>query len=395
MHLRLRHCALALTMAMTACGGEASPKAVTSADVGGDVSAADAPLDVAQAPANYDQPGPYRVVQLGFSATDTARGRTLHLTLWAPTEVKPAAAAPMQVEDLYPPGADHDLLAALLADAPTCTSHTASALTGVAIAAGSWPIVAFSHCSACTRVSSFSLAERLASHGIAVIAPDHTGNTLFDKKNGQFEGLTAHMLETRVADLRFALDVALDPQSAALPVPWRGRFDAKRVGVFGHSFGGLTAGRVLQDDARTLAGLALAVPMATPGLPVANVAALNKPLLWLLAREDHSIMEFGNDFIRQDFQDAQPPAWLIEVADAGHFSFSDIAGLTPDLVPGCGAGTGQVDDQPFTYIDPPLGRAIAARTVTAFFARFLQGDLAATAVLDAALPADFVMVKKK
>lgn len=68
------------------------------------------------------------------------------------------------------------------------------------------------------------------------------------------------------------------------------------MGVFGHSFGGVTAGMVLTEDTRPRAGLALAVPMENPLLPGVVVADLQVPLLFVRAIEDNSITEIGNDF---------------------------------------------------------------------------------------------------
>jgi predicted dienelactone hydrolase len=369
--------AMWLLVLATACGSTKEPATAQA-----DATAADSTADAGpSAPEDFDKPGPYGVGVTTVTATDPARNRLLTFTIWYPTAI--AIDKGRSPETFYT-GAQADALHVLLASAPTCTTtvrHDLGEAPPLATPA-TFPLVAFSHCHSCFRTSSFHLAQHLASHGIAVIAPDHTGNTLFDKLESKLEGLSQAMLATRVADVRFALDVALDPASTALPAALRGRMDPKRVGVFGHSFGGVTAGQVLQDDPRVLAGLAIAVPMENPVLPGATMAAIHKPVLLILAREDNSILESGNAFIRQNFADANPPAWLVQVADAGHFSFSDIAGLVPEFAAGCGAGKRQTDDTAFTYLDNARGQRIASHYITAFFHRFLMADSAAQLALD-------------
>lgn len=340
------------------------------------------------------QHGPYRIGVATVTATDPSRNRALTFTIWYPA--RQADPQPRPVDTFYT-GKQADQLHALLAQAATCTTQLREDVGEAPTfdTPHQWPLVAFSHCHSCMRTSSFSLAQRLASHGIAVIAPDHTGNTLFDKLDGTLQGLSQAMLATRAADVRFALDVALDPTSTALPAALRGRFDAAHVGVMGHSFGGVTAGVVLQDDPRVKAGVAIAVPMENPLLPGATMAAIHKPVLLILAREDNSILEIGNEFLRQNFADANPPAWLVQVADAGHFSFSDIAGLVPEFSAGCGAGVRQTNDQPFTYLDNARGRDIAMRSITAFFRRFLLDDAAAGLALDASPTDSAVTIEGK
>ena len=330
------------------------------------VDAADTAATTTVTPADYDKAGPFGVGLAQLQAKDNARDRTVQLTLWYPATTQGAAT--------HLPAAYGDVpkLADLYAAAtPTCVRATTTAAADLAPVAGSWPIVVFSHCSGCFRSSSAALAERLASHGIAVIAADHTPNTLYDIWNGTVANLSPEVLQTRVDDVRFALDVATSATATALPVALRGHCDGSRAGVFGHSFGALTTGAALAADPRFKAGLAIAAPLSSPYPPGPDVATLLQPLLLILAKEDNSITEIGNQFIRDNYAAAKGPAWLLEVADAGHFSFSDIAGLLPSFHAGCGTDKRQTDGKPFAYLAPDQGRALASRVVAAFFARYL------------------------
>jgi dienelactone hydrolase len=165
-----------------------------------------------------------------------------------------------------------------------------------------------------------------------------------------------------------------------------GRADAERLGVFGHSFGAVTTGAVLQDDPRPRAGVAIAAPVENPVLPGVTVTAIAEPLLLIVAVEDNSITEFGNMAIRQNFMDAVAPVWKLEFADTGHFAYSDLAGLSDYFAAGCGPGVRQTDGTPFEYADPFLVRELAAGRITAFFALHLLGDDDALAQLEAADP---------
>jgi hypothetical protein len=161
--------------------------------------------------------------------------------------------------------------------------------------------------------------------------------------------------------------------------------DATAIGVFGHSYGGVTAGLVAQDDARSGAALSIASPMDNPLIEGVHIANLHVPLAFLVAVEDNSITEIGNDLIRkQNFAMATTPAWKWEVADAGHWSFSDVNGAADLFMAGCGSGTRQTTGDPFTYLDPATGRAIAAAYTTAFFEATLRGEDGARAYLDGA-----------
>jgi hypothetical protein len=126
--------------------------------------------------------------------------------------------------------------------------------------------------------------------------------------------------------------------------------------------------------------------MENPLIPGVTLAEITQPVMFLVAVEDNSITEFGNRFIRDNYDDAPGAAWKLEVADAGHWSVSDLVGLVDLFAPGCGEGTRQTDDTPFSYLDPATGRSITASYVTAFFRATLQDDAGARAYLSISAP---------
>ncbi len=390
---------LAALMTLAACAKTAAT--TDDAAVAGD-SAADA-ADQADTSATADdwrKDGAYPVGHADFVLTDAARTRTLRVTVWYPAaeSARAAAEAGISLADFYPVDSpEHATMTTLLASAPaTCTrAQTHSAANAAPATTANWPLVAFSHCHTCTRFEATTIAERLASHGIAVIAPDHTGNTIFEGLAGTSAGLGAAFLQVRADDMKFVLDQILDAKNTAIPANLRGKFDSTRIGALGHSFGGVTVGKLLMDDPRPKAGMALAVPMAQPLLPGVDMAKIHVPVAFVLAREDNSILEVGNTFIRQNFADANPPVWLAEVADAGHFSFADIAGIIPGFDAGCGKGLRMADQSDFTYLDNTTARSIGARLVGAFFGQTLLGEAAAEEPLMAAEPAGIVFPSER
>jgi len=156
----------------------------------------------------------------------------------------------------------------------------------------------------------------------------------------------------------------------------------------GHSFGSVTAGLFTQQDARIKAAVGIAAPMQNPLLPGVDMKKLKLPLMLLLAREDNSITVVGNQLLKINYTNAPGPAWKVEVDDAGHWSFSDIAGLYKSFVPGCGKAKRMTDDTvDFTYLPVADAQAIAASWITAFFSAHLKSDAGGTAFL-AADPTD-------
>jgi dienelactone hydrolase len=236
-----------------------------------------------------------------------------------------------------------------------------------------------------------SVAERLASHGFVVLAPDHLGNTHFDDE----AALDDAFLAVRAADMVRVLDAALAPGAPALPGPLRGQLDPARVGVLGHSFGAVTAGKLLELDARVRAGFLFAAPVDSPVLNSGGLARIHQPLSWLLAKEDGSISSTGNQFIRENVAAAPRPTWLVELADAGHWSFTDIAGLGGAFTAGCGSGLRDPGGEPFTWLTNDTARAAAQRYAVAWARALLLGDEAAEKEMDRPVPADVVRVWRR
>jgi len=388
----MRRIVVSVLVALTAaCPSPAEPPDASGPDAftpdDTEPSLGDAGQDAAMPPdagplpeprADYGVAGPYAVGSVTVTMMDRTGMRMLPVELWYPAdEAARAEAATGRPIEAFEEGARATRLTELVAAAPaSCVRRTmhAAAAPAAATGTGSWPVLVFSHCHTCTRYDMAEVAERLASHGIVVAAPDHIDNTLWEGLAGTSVGVTAEFLRVRASDVSSVLDRLLDPAAAELPADLRGQLDAAHVAVMGHSFGAATTGVVVRDDPRFIAALAVAAPISVLG-PV-NVTGLDVPYAFLLMREDNSIQEIGNRFIRMDAMRVGGPATLVELDDGGHWSIADLCGLVPAFAAGCGEGVrGSVPgDVPFTYVDPAAARELAADVAAGFFATHLLGD---------------------
>jgi len=343
-------------------------------------------------PPSFDTPGPYPVASRTLTVMNNALGRTLTVELWYPAQ---SMGELQSIQDFSEDAQARDALNNLLAENPdNCVLQETASSRNLppATLPTPFPLVLFSHCHECVRYSSFSVAERLASHGFAVAAPDHLMNTLFNP--GAL--LSGEFLNVRASDIAAVLDELLIPNSAVLPEDLQGRFDANRIGVAGHSYGAVTAGKVLQDDDRFKAGFFMAAPVENPLIPGVTVEQITEPTLYLIAQEDNSIGELGNLLMRANFEAAASPSWKVEVTDAGHWSFSDIAGIATEFSAGCGSGERQTNPgESFSYLEPQLGRDITASYAVRFFAAHLQQSADALTELDASVDPALVDVQSK
>lgn len=374
-------------------GGDAqtdtlSPDAASDVAAPGDVLddqvASDAP-DAVVVPADYATFGPYPVGRLHLELHDSVRDRTLPVEIWYP-----ATSAARADFDVGGPitavwtESENSLIAPYLENASPCLTTKVHAVAGAEPAPGPWPLVVFSHCSTCTRTSNVSTVERLASHGFAVVAADHVGDTLWDSiRDGTSSGLSEEFLVIRGADVVFLLDSFLDSDNGAVPELVRGKFDSERVAMFGHSFGAVTSGLVTATDARIRGAVLHAAPFAGHYYlvqPESNI----KPVFTIVAVEDSMITWVGNQMLREDYSKLSGPAWKAEVADAGHLSFHDLCRVRGSFADCCGTGARQSDQsfEVFEYIDQARAMQIGATMTTAFLAWLLLGDESARGVFE-------------
>ncbi len=265
--------------------------------------------------------------------------------------------------------AERAVYGALLEVAPGgCPSRTdGGGWEAAAVGKGTFPVVVFSHCHGCTRFSSFSLAGALAAKGYVVLAPDHASDTLFDELAGDLAPLSASTLDLRVEQLRSVIDLT-DLYREFLPVDIEQITGFGPVGLLGHSFGAVTVGQVGELDARVGGVLAMGAPVESPLFPGVSIADWDVPLGLVLLGEDHSIGEAGNTLIEGNFAASRVGTQMLVYPDGGHWTVSDLCGLTPGFMPGCGEDLRQAGErEPFVYLRPVEALPSLSRFSLAFF----------------------------
>jgi predicted dienelactone hydrolase len=298
-------------------------------------------------------PGPYAVGVTTVTFVDAARDRPLRTEIWYPAAESARDLPPSPITDFEPSlapllgGSTVPLVA--VRDAPISRDAP-------------FPLIAFSHGNGGIRFQNTFQVERLASHGFVVVAPDHTGNTLLDL------GADPISAQNRPLDVSFLYD-ELGRETAEPGGPFAGWIDTSRpFGVTGHSFGSFTSLAVASADDRVGAAL----PMAAPG-PVSP--GYTAATLLMLATEDKTIEEDLNDGIRTVYDALPGPRWLLEVIDAGHYSFTISCSTGTGLGDGDGCGEGErfADGSPFTFTPAEMVWEIVDVYSVALFGRYLKG----------------------
>ncbi len=310
--------------------------------------------DIGQAASDPLLPGPFAVGVTSITFVDPARGRPLLTEIWYPASDDARALAPSPITDFVDPA-----LAGLLEQ----STVPLVAVRDVAISpAGPFPLVAFSHGNGGVRFQNIFQVERLASHGFIVVAPDHTGNTLFDI------GTDQNSAANRPLDISFLYDVMTE-ETGDVGGPFAGWVDlAVPFGVTGHSFGAYTSFATASTDARVGA----AMPLAAPG-PIS--ASYTAPTFLMLATEDKTIGEGLNEGIRQAYTLLPGPRYLAEIVDAGHYSFT-IACLTGTGLgdeDGCGESERFGSGETFAFTPSEQVWALTNAYSVAMFGRYLKG----------------------
>jgi dienelactone hydrolase len=279
--------------------------------------------------------------------------RRVPVTVWFPAEPGTGRRAP------YVPGLDRigDGLVASgelgRAQVTGLRYVRANARTGARVAAGTFPAVLLSPGHATNAGFYAALAEDLAGRGYVVVGVDHpyqvaavelgdgTVAVLAPERAGADPGMTvAGRIAERVADLRLVMD-RLDRVDTLVG----GRIDHTRVGVMGHSNGGIAAAGACRADRRlraclNLDGVAPGGPFsATPG-----TGAPAQPFMFLTKETTQppavtAQFEAAGRRARQKsvaaagFEAAGDGAYQVIVPAAGHGQFADGPLLEPGLLP--------------------------------------------------------------
>jgi dienelactone hydrolase len=252
---------------------------------------------------------------------------------------------------------------------------------------GGRPVVLYSAGSGGPRFSSTSLVQDLASHGYVVITIDHTFETAVEFPGGRVEfpvplewtpEVTKRMLDARVADTRFVLDQLPKLNRDVL----RGAMNLSRVGMFGHSFGGMTAGETMFHDRRIKAGINMDGAMLTSRNPYVPAEITKHGV-------DRPFMLMGSTIIDengnvQDHTHTNPfdPSWVefwanqrgwkadLLLRGGSHHSYSDLQTILPQLAKPLNLPP---DKWPHLLgtIDPAKSLKLQTTRIRGFFDRFV------------------------
>lgn len=260
----------------------------------------------------------------------------------------------------------------------------------VAQAAAPFPVVLYSPGNGSTRFQNMALVESLVADGYVVVGVDHPGTaaslTFADGTTmlGTLEPPVAagpgagedEIIDVRAQDLSAVLDQveALDAGDGVLA----GRLDTTSVAAVGHSYGGATAVETAARDPR------VDVVVALDGTLWGTATfrdGLSQPLLYVQATGTVALMEPGadtdldeayfehaRDGLDQVFADARSDATYALVDGANHFTFTDLALLSPLARDGLSAeeSAAVTDDLVLTYLDQHLrGRPVDVVDVAA------------------------------
>ncbi|MBE1464780.1 alpha/beta hydrolase family protein [Kibdelosporangium phytohabitans] len=205
---------------------------------------------------------------------------------------------------------------------------------------GKRPVVLYSPGFGGPRAVGTTAVQDLASHGYVVVTIDHTYETTVEFPGGRVEKNVTipweqmgTALAARVADTRFVLD-ELGKQR------WLdGSADLRRVGMFGHSYGGFTAGEAMLRDRRIDAGVNMDGSMFPEFGEVAK-QGLDRPFFLMGGQfdmpdgsvVDHSPFTSFDASWGQFWANQKGPKRSVVYTGARHHSFSDLQPILPQLV---------------------------------------------------------------
>jgi len=230
-----------------------------------------------------------------------------------------------------------------------------------------YPLIVFSHGYTAVRRQAVYYTSHLASHGYIVISPD------YPLSNGMAPGgpRSGDVLN-QPGDVSFLIDSFLafseEPGNT-----FEGAVDETAIGLTGHSLGGLTT--ILATfgplaDPRVKAAAPISAPACLVGAE--TYEGSDTPVL-VIGGTDDQVVSFES--IRQTYDAANPPKYLLALLGGNHLRFGD--GDMEDFAPGTLQAIG---GETFLQDDLKIIQATGADLTTCVEAEAADQDLAADRV---------------
>lgn len=230
------------------------------------------------------------------------------------------------------------------------TSAAAIEVTGkvaenATVAEGSWPLVIFSHGFSGGGIGSIEICEALARAGYVVVAPDHSDAVLNVRVNGSASGtisdaltyLSEHPFEDgaaytyRIAEVQAAM--ASIKANAAFHI------DPNKIALGGHSMGGWTAMKAMEQGAEPTAMFLLSMGelnwlfQEQRYFEAPFFQAFDFPTAYFYGGVEYSqAVSAGRDnvYAAYCFANSPSPSYGLLVAQGNHFTYNSQA-IAPDL----------------------------------------------------------------
>ncbi len=346
----------------------------------------------------FPQPsGPYRVGTVTYHWIDATRDETftddpadhreLMVQIWYPAEPAPGAKPGPYVSHADKIGT---ALASGFGLPPFVFGHLQYIRTNavpdaaVSTAQPRYPVILFSHGRGGLRVQNTFQVEELVSHGYVVVGIDHTyaaaatafpdGRVVSFDPRLKDKTFLEIKFEVFAEDARFVLDQLEMLDASDLERMFQGRLDLSRVGIFGHSLGGITAAEACHLDARFKAGIDIDafVPqdvvesgLAQPFMFITrDTVTMEKELARFDPAERQARINEQMDSIQIVFDELQQEGYLVKMHGLFHYNATDLPLWTP-LTSAIGmAGP----------IDASRAHRIVNAYTLAFFDRHLNGQ---------------------